>query len=81
MLPDKFFHPNHVVPTIELAATKMKMCHPLVAHSFMKTNTLMGEVFIFVFYVGDTSIQIENALFLESGFQSIMEFHTNTLML
>ena len=62
MLSNQLLHPYHVVPAVEFATAEVEMCYTLVAHTLMEANTLMGEVFILVFDVGNAGIHVEDAL-------------------
>ena len=58
MLSNDLFHPNHVVPTIELLAALMEMSNCLVAQVFMEADTIQRQVFVLRIDEGDTGIHV-----------------------
>ena len=61
MFPNDFFHPYHVIPPAELFPALMKMRHLCVAKTFMETDAVEGEVFVFRLDIRDAGIHVEYA--------------------
>ena len=66
MFADHFLHPDHVIPFIELVATLLKCSHKFIPQMFMKMHAVVGQMFILLFRISNTGIEITDMLFLEN---------------
>lgn len=56
MLTDHLFHPNHVVPTIELVATLTEFAHEAKPQVLVKLHAVFGQKLVFNGWVTDTGV-------------------------
>lgn len=56
MLADYFFHPDHVVPTVEFVTALVELSDCCKAQMRVKIGTVFGEVFVFYRRIADASI-------------------------
>ena len=58
MLSYELFHPDQVVPAVELVAALMEFSHHAVSKVFMEFGAVFGEMFIFVIRVSDADVNV-----------------------
>ena len=62
MFPNELLHPNHVVPTAELASALVEVGDSGVAHALVEVDTVEGEVLVLWLDEGDAGVHVEDAL-------------------
>ena len=61
MIPDQFFHPDHVIPTVILIAAFFESSHQPVAEMGMEIHAVVVKVFVILFGNADTGFHIEDS--------------------
>ena len=72
------FHPDHIVPPVEFIAALGKPSDHPVTKMGVKMDAVQRQEFIFRLRIGDAGIQIQDALFPQYVFQSLIQFPPNT---
>jgi hypothetical protein len=62
MFSNALFHPHHVIPSVELIAAVMEFSHASEPHSFMETDAVFVEIFIFFGRTGDAGVKVQYVL-------------------
>ena len=73
-----FFHPDHVIPVIELIAAGMELTDFGESHMRMEGGTVVGEIGIFFRGIADAGIQIQYAHLLQPLFKSFIQHSAHT---
>ena len=58
MLSDKFFHPDHVIPAVELITALMESSNHRITQFFMKQHAVLRQIFIFRLWISNAGIDI-----------------------
>lgn len=58
MLSDKFFHPDHVIPAVELITALMENSNHRITQFFMKQHAVLRQIFIFHLWISNAGIDI-----------------------
>ena len=74
-----FFHPDHVIPVIELIAAGMELTDFGESHMRMEGGTVVGEIGIFFRGIADAGIQIQYAHPLKSLFKGFIKHSAQAL--
>ena len=53
MFSDDLFHPDHIIPGIELESTFMEMTNKFITHFFVESDTVIGQILILFFRISD----------------------------
>ena len=64
MFADKFLHPNHIVPLVELVTALFECADKSETHMLVELHTVVCQMPIFIVRIRNTSIHIKNVLFL-----------------
>ena len=80
MGPQQLFHPDHVVPAVELIAALGKFPHQPVAQMGVEPQAVPGQVFVVGFRHGNAGVQVQNALHPQNFFQGAVQPLPQTLV-
>ena len=74
MSADDLFCPDHVIPASELAAAVIKFPYDLISQVLVKFSAVSGQIFVFLFRIADTGVEVCDVLRLGDFFQSLVKF-------
>ena len=69
MISDKFLHPYHIIPAAEFVTALMEPSDKAVPHMFMEPDAVQGQIFVFLFRIGNTGVKVQDVL----GFQAFLQ--------